>query len=987
MLRFPAVVLAISAGITLLFAIHLPGLVIHSSIYDFVISDMPENIRYREFKSIFGSDEIIRIVMKNDDVLSPGSFAQIREITSGLSAIGGVRRVISLPEIKSAVDPAGRWNLEQFRALLAPVDLFRRNIVSDDFKSTSITVILESDAAVDTVLERIDEIIRHYSGTGSIYQIGMPTVSRALAEFTKNDFLRLPPLAFMVIAIVLWGLFARLRFMILPIATVGTALLWTLGFMAWTRIPLSMLTMIVPVFIVAVGTAYCIYLCSEYTAWAGDTSTSAAAVSGAFSHTAMPTVLAVITTVCGLGSLWVNRITAIHEFALSAVFGTLAIMVTALTTLPALLALLPLPPKTAGAGRPGKMIDTFLSGIVGIVLRRQRTALSIIGLFTVVCALGILRLRAETNPVDYLRQDAPVSRHFQDIHKHLSGCFPINVVMNANTPDYFENAGHVSAIARLQERLESFPGVDKAVSFADYLKLVNYAQNRFQPAAYSLPEKDYQLRILLNNYRAMFGEDMFERFMSIDLSRTNVLLMTHISSSREFLRLREMILAQIPPKFPGFVTWEVTGLGVVVSASSHLLVRDQTKSIAISMGLIFGIVLLLFLSGRVGLVAIGTVLFPVIVNFGLMGWLGIRLSVATSLIASIAIGLAVDDIIHYLVRYSREFKKDLDKDRALRDTISAVGRPIIFTSLAISLGFSVLIFSHFAPTAIFGFLMMVTMSAALIGDLILLPSLMLHLELVTAWDLIRLMPTLGGMSAGIAHELNQPLTVIKMGSEILGVLARQDGNIPKDHLLQVAGEISEQVERASNIIQSLRSFDPTPDFRTGRININDPVKDTLALVGHQLDLDNIECTVDLQAGLPEIIGQHNRLCQVVYNLVTNAREAIIAGCAERGVCPAGRITIRTGFRDRHVLLSVADDGIGIPPRLQDRIFEPFFTTKDSGRGKGLGLTIIREIVRKLNGCIYVDSGQRQGTTVTLTFPPETDRGLPAPCCIPPPAGE
>jgi hypothetical protein len=121
-----------------------------------------------------------------------------------------------------------------------------------------------------------------------------------------------------------------------------------------------------------------------------------------------------------------------------------------------------------------------------------------------------------------------------------------------------------------------------------------------------------------------------------------------------------------------------------------------------------------------------------------MGWFGIELSMATSLIASIAIGLAVDDTIHYLVRYNREFKTDLDEKRAIRDTLTHVGKPITFTTVTICVGFSVLLVSSFKPTAIFGVMMVITSLSALVGDLILLPSLIQHVEVVTLWDLLRL---------------------------------------------------------------------------------------------------------------------------------------------------------------------------------------------------------------------------------------------------------
>jgi diguanylate cyclase (GGDEF)-like protein len=146
----------------------------------------------------------------------------------------------------------------------------------------------------------------------------------------------------------------------------------------------------------------------------------------------------------------------------------------------------------------------------------------------------------------------------------------------------------------------------------------------------------------------------------------------------------------------------------------------------------------LFLSYKVGLIAIISNVFPIIVNFGIMGWFGVELSMVTSLIASIAIGLAVDDTIHYLFRYNREFKTDLDEKRAIRDTLTHVGRPITFTTVTICIGFSVLLFSSFKPTAIFGVMMVITMLSALVGDLILLPSLIQHVEVVTLWDLLRL---------------------------------------------------------------------------------------------------------------------------------------------------------------------------------------------------------------------------------------------------------
>jgi uncharacterized protein len=412
----------------------------------------------------------------------------------------------------------------------------------------------------------------------------------------------------------------------------------------------------------------------------------------------------------------------------------------------------------------------------------------------------------------------------------------------------------------------------------------------------------------------------------------------------------------------------VTGLGVVIAASSHLLTLGQVKSLAISLVLIFVVMVVLFLSSKVGLIAVVPNLFPIVVNFGLMGLLGIPLSVATSLIASVAIGLAVDDTIHYLVRYNTEFKKDLNKDRAMRDTLLNVGRPIIFTSLTISLGFFVLVFSHFQPTAIFGFLMVVTMLSALVGDMILLPSLMLHVELVTAWDLLKMMPTTGGISPATLHELNQPLNAIKVGSDFLKMMARQDIPPKATHLAEVAGEIGIQVARASRMIQRLGEMGQTPGFARQPVAIAKPIADTLAVVENQLRLENISLNVHLDPDLPSIMGHHGQLVQVIYNLLDNAREAIILQRESDENERPQAITINAVSAAGSVVVTITDTGHGIPAHVQDRIFEPFFTTKRDGQGKGLGLSIVHEIVRDFGGRILVTSHPGLGTTVTLSFP-------------------
>ena len=738
-LRKPLVVISIILAITLFFAWQIRHLSFKTSIHDLQIEDLPETARYEDFKKLFGSDEIIRVVVKAENVFDPLTFRKIDQLAENAAQIDGIRRVISLPGIKKDVDVAGSWSMEKYHAIASAADLFQNNLFSADGKTTALTLVLKTEAVPGDVIERVRRLIADSSRDLTLYQIGMPLVSEALAKLTEKDFLRLPPITLLLIAIILFCLFRKLRYILIPLTCVALALIWTFGLMALLRIPLSMLTMIVPVFLIAVGTAYCLHIVSEYIACQERADSPADVTALAFSHIAFPTFLAILTTIIGLGSLLINRIAMIQEFALFSCFGMVSILTIVLTFLPAALSLVPISSKKQNEeiGRPS-LFQRYIDQILALNLQHQKITLTVISVVAVICLIGIFRIRVETNPIGYFKEDTAVKRNFYDIYQHLSGSFPINVAMGNPQADYFEDPAHLADIARLQAYLEKLPGVDKTVSFADYLKLVHYALNKFEPQYYVLPQEGFEVRMAINNFTTMLGEDMLTRFMSSDFSKTNILLLTHISSSKDFLQIRDDIMAHVKSNFSNDLTWDVTGLGMAIAVSSHLLTEGQIKSLAITMILVFGIMFALFLSLKVGLIAIAPNVFPIIINFGIMGWFGIELSMATSLIASIAIGLAVDDTIHYLVRYNREFKTDLDEKRAIRDTLTHVGKPITFTTVTICVGFSVLMFSSFKPTAIFGAMMVITSLSALVGDLIVLPSLIQHVEVVTLWDLLRL---------------------------------------------------------------------------------------------------------------------------------------------------------------------------------------------------------------------------------------------------------
>ncbi|WP_300460442.1 ATP-binding protein [Desulfobacula sp.] len=233
------------------------------------------------------------------------------------------------------------------------------------------------------------------------------------------------------------------------------------------------------------------------------------------------------------------------------------------------------------------------------------------------------------------------------------------------------------------------------------------------------------------------------------------------------------------------------------------------------------------------------------------------------------------------------------------------------------------------------------------------------------------MTTLGEMSAGIAHELNQPLNAIKMGNEFIDMMIEKKEKIPDKDLLQIVKEVSSQVDRAVDIIRRLRDFGRKADFTKETVNINRPVQDVLDIIGRQLRLQNIDIQLKIDHDIPPILAHRNRIEQVIFNLITNARDAINQKLEAGGPATGNCIVIETYARDDQVMVAVSDTGIGIDAVVKERIFEAFFTTKKMGEGMGLGLSISSGIVEDYGGKITIESPEGQGTTFRLSFPAAT----------------
>ncbi len=234
------------------------------------------------------------------------------------------------------------------------------------------------------------------------------------------------------------------------------------------------------------------------------------------------------------------------------------------------------------------------------------------------------------------------------------------------------------------------------------------------------------------------------------------------------------------------------------------------------------------------------------------------------------------------------------------------------------------------------------------------------------------MAVLGEMATGIAHELNQPLNVIRLGADILVKSIRNGRNPSPQELRQTAEELCSNVERATKIINHLRDFGRKAPESMNPVNVNDPLRGVFTLLGSQLRKRGIEFELSLDENLPRIMGDENRLEQVFINLVINARDAINRLEMESPKEAEARgklLRVKSFLEEGKVTVTVSDTGVGVPEELKSKIFEPFFTTKKVGEGTGVGLSISYGIIKEHNGAVEVDGGDDLGATFRVTLPP------------------
>ena len=712
----------------------------------------PGQAFYRRAVLEFGDDQVYVVAVRCPDVFTPACLEVLDGITGRVARLPGVRSVSSLLDVTSfryeeendwvvvepfieevPTDPGVLAQLRE-RALSDPV--YRRTIVSEDAKTAAINVRfreMSDDLFIESGLDaRIREIVGEETGAGLTFHVaGRPHIKVHVYEGMVHDLSLLIPLAVVVMAIVLWLFTTSIRGVVIPLFTALMANLWTFGAMAYLDFSLTLLTGLLGPMLLALGSVYGVHVLSRYEEEQAKHPDQTDAVLACLHHVTVPVFIAGFTTVVGFAALLITDVPAVFELGAFSMFGVASATLIVVTGVPSLLVLLPgsasrQVSEGAEVRVPDRLLDGVLTALGHHVVRWTNPILLISALLAGLAVLAIPRIVVDTDYLSYFDEAEPLRRDFDAVNHLLAGAIPLFVVVDGNGRGTFREPAVVQDIATLQSRLSEVPGVSRTLSFLDSMRVLNRAFHADDPEQERIPETRPGITELL----FLIPKSELARFTTVNHGRTNLIVRTGEVGSAAINRLSgdlEAVIGKTP--LEGGLSARVTGNAILLARSADGIARGQPRSVALAAITIFLVIALGLRSPRLGAVAMIPNLIPVLLFFGLLGLGAAPLSLPTSLIGCIALGIAIDDTVHFMVRYREERKRGAPPEEAARWSMLRVGRPIAVTSFVLVAGFLVVTLSDFATLREFGVLSAATMVICLFNDLVLLPALLVRFRI------------------------------------------------------------------------------------------------------------------------------------------------------------------------------------------------------------------------------------------------------------------
>lgn len=710
----------------------------------------PDNpaLLYRErVIETFGLKEPIVVVLRSqarEGIYHPGNLALVRDVVNRLESIPNVDtdRIVSLISqsgIAGGVDglaigpllpqgPIDAALIEKLRATVDATSLYDGTLISKDRTATVIVAELldesKSAAAYQDVLALSREIAKPHDT--EIFVAGAGAITGYFSSYIDRDAGRLVPFAALAISLVLFCAFFTIRAAAIPMLIAIATIVATLGAMAASGVAFYAITNGMVVVLIGICVAEPMHVFGEYYALMRERPGVANPdlVVSALAGVWRPIALTSITTLGGFISLWfTSTMPPIRYFGLFGAFGVLVAWILTVTLLPALMSML--------GKRPSRRIlaEESSRGVIGrlgdAVIAHPRRVLLIASVVTGLALVAASQVRVDHARIENFNRSEPIHIADEQINRTLAGTNQLDIVVEAAVDDGVLTPDALHRMDALQSFLESLPEVGGSTSIVGYLKQLNKALHADAPADWSIPNDTQLIAQLMLTYQSSAPPTEFQSL--VDTAGRSALIRVYLRADRWSEQRRVVRAAQ------QFVDREFAGSGLKATLTGRVMLdyewvqsvaSGHAWSVIVSTLTVLLMCIAIFRSIRDGLLCLAPLFVSVAGVYAVMGVADIWLGVATSMFASVAIGLGIDFAIHMVARARKAATMTTDVDARIRYIYRSTGRAVLFNATAVGIGFGIVTLSAAPPIRMFGVLVATAMVGAFFAALTVLPAIL-----------------------------------------------------------------------------------------------------------------------------------------------------------------------------------------------------------------------------------------------------------------------
>jgi predicted RND superfamily exporter protein len=731
-LKWPIVIIVFL--LTAYFGYQLKDIKINADIISSLPDDDPVALLYKNIGKEFGGNELGMVVLEADDIFTKEIIEHVKLITDTLKYTDGISTVTSLTdiidikgsewgiEIGKLVDeydmPDTQQELDSLKFRVFSKEMYNGSIVSEDGTSTLIMFTMLDDIDKQKLAFEIKEKIIQLNLPEKLYFGGLPMMMNDVSDLIISDIVRLIPIVFLLIAFILFISFRTARGVIMPLLTAAISVIWTLGLMVLLGYELTMISNILPIILLAVGSAYTIHVLNRINQCIEKDRKKALQMALAYIIT--PVVLAAVTTVIGFVSFVFGAyLTMIQDFGIFTALGVFFALLLSVFFVPAVISAFSMYKSANRIEKNGDMKFNILSNKIllplkNILFDHPKYILTGWFLLLLLTISGIFMIQRSVNMTDYFKTNNP-TRVTEDImQEKFGGSLPVYVVFKGD----IQSPEVLKLIKKTQDFMETIPGIDKTQSIADLIEEMNDVMGEGK----RIPEVRVQIE---NLWFLIKGEDVMEQLVTKNLDKAIIQSKFASADSKLMTDFEDAMEIFVSENSTDECQIEVTGMPAVYVRLDSSLIDSQISSLIIAIIMVLVIVGLLLRSVAKGIYATIPIIATIIILFGFMGLTGIPLDIATVLVASIALGIGIDYSIHIITHFNHSFKGNGDINKALEETIMVSGKAIIINVVSVAAGFLVLLFSELVPLQNFGLLVALSMIGSGLGSLTLLPVILI----------------------------------------------------------------------------------------------------------------------------------------------------------------------------------------------------------------------------------------------------------------------